>query len=163
MISKDHHIQITYNLFSNNVVISCTWYAIFVTENYEKWLTRIIMYRWCKIILNSSISMCVIILQIINNYKSYQKNHLIMIILIMISNHTNLYIFQLVYIHFMSCFVKLGNITDDNCTYEKYIYNSTQTEIYNMYRNSYIQFLKRYSIRNDLQRSSYTDHLQFFY
>ena len=43
----------------------------------------------------------------------------------MIYNHTNLYIFQLVEVHFMSCFVKIANITDENCTYEKYIYNST--------------------------------------
>ena len=63
----------------------------------------------------------------------------------------------------MSCFVKIGNITHDNCTYEKYMYNSTQTEIYNMYRNSYTQFLELSRIRNDLQRSSYTDQLQSFF
>ena len=125
MISKDHHIQITYTLFSNNVVISCTWYAIFVTENYQKWFTRIIMYSWCTIDVYHCIHILINILWIINNYKSYQKNHLIMYILMMIYNHTNLYIFQLVEVHFMSCFVKIANITDENCTYEKYIYNST--------------------------------------
>ena len=81
----------------------------------------------------------------------------------MIYNHTNLYIFQLVEVHFMSCFVKIGNITDDNCTYETYMYNSIQIENYNTYRNSYIQFLQPSSIRNDLQRPSYTDHLQSFF
>ena len=36
---------------------------------------------------------------------------------------------------------KIGNITHDNCKFEKYMYNSTQKEIYDTYRNSYTQFL----------------------
>ena len=47
-------------------------------------------------VVNSSIDVSLIIFWIINNYKSYQNNNLIMIILMMIYNHTNLYIFQLV-------------------------------------------------------------------
>ena len=58
---------------------------------------------------------------IINNYKSYQKNRLIMHILMMIYNHTNLYMYQLIAVHFMSCFVKIQHIIDENCTYETYI------------------------------------------
>ena len=38
-------------------------------------------------------------------------------------------------------------------------YNSTLTEIDNTYRNSYTQFLELSSIRNDLQTSSYRNHL----
>ena len=43
----------------------------------------------------------------------------------MIYNHTNLYIFQLVEVHFMSYVVKIGHITDVNCAYETDIYNNT--------------------------------------
>ena len=59
----------------------------------------------------------------------------------MIYNHTNLYNFQLGEVYFMSCFVKIGNITHDTCKFDKYMYNSTQKEIYDTYRNSYTQFL----------------------
>ena len=65
------------SFFSNNVVMSCTWYAIFVTENYEKWITRIIMYSWHTIHIYHNIYILINIWWIINNYKSYQKNHLI--------------------------------------------------------------------------------------
>ena len=116
--SYTNHLQ---SFFSNNVVMSCTWYAIFLTENYEKWITKIIMYRWRTIHGYHYMYILINICWIINNYKSYQKNHLIMHILMMIYNHTNLYMFQLVAVYFMSCFVKILNITDENCTYEKYI------------------------------------------
>ena len=86
--------------------MSCTWYAIFVTENYEKWITRIIMYSWCTIHVYHCMHILINIWWIINNYKSYQKNHLIMHILMIIYNHTNLYMFQLVAVHFMSDFCK---------------------------------------------------------
>ena len=42
----------------------------------------------------------------------------------MIYNYTNLYIFQLVEVHFMSYVVKIGHIADENCTYETNIYNN---------------------------------------
>ena len=44
-----------------------------------------------------------------------------------IYHHENMHyeMILLVEVHFMSSFVKIANITDENCTYEKYIFNST--------------------------------------
>ena len=41
-------------------------------------------------------------------------------------------------------------------------HTSTQKEIYDTYRHTYKQFLELSSIKNDLNRSSYTNHLQSF-
>ena len=46
-------------------------------------------------------------------------------ILMMIYNHTHVFIVQLVDIHFMFYVVKIGYITDENCTYEIDMYKNT--------------------------------------
>ena len=43
----------------------------------------------------------------------------------MIYNHTHVYIVQLIDIHFVFYVVKIGYITDENCTYDKDIYKYT--------------------------------------
>ena len=51
----------------------------------------------------------------------------------MIYNHTHVFIVQLVDIHFMIYVVKIGYITDENCTYET-----------GMYKNTLQQHIKKY-------------------
>ena len=43
----------------------------------------------------------------------------------MIYNYTHVYIVQLVDIHFVFYVVKIGYITDENCTYDRNIYKHT--------------------------------------
>ena len=67
----------------------------------------------------------------------------------------------------MSCFVKIANITDvELYIWEIYLQQYTTTahkqKLIITYGNRYTQFLELNSIRNHLQRWSYTDHLQFF-
>ena len=94
------------SLFANTFAMCSIRYTIFRTANYDIWLTRTTTYSLGITCTTFCIHICYIIFWSINNCKSYCIKNVIMIILMMIYDDTNLYIFHPVSVNLISCDVK---------------------------------------------------------